>query len=281
MTSMPSAVPGTAGSAAPHNASGIPAPGSGTAPSTLRLTLLHARYVLVETFRVPIAVIGTVVFPALALLFFVVPQRAVADDPLYATQAVISVCVFAVMTNALFSFGLNISENREKPWDPYLRTLPAPGVARVLAQILSTGALGIVAIVPVVVIGGLFTAAEAPPLRIVAGLAALAASAVPFMLIGTAVGYAFPFKAAIAVIQIVMFALAFIGGLFLPPILFADWLDAISRFTPSRQAREFVIWAVSGGPLEWWVWVGILVWTVAMLALSLVLYQRDEGKRYR
>ena len=47
------------------------------------LTLLHAKYGLIETFRVPIAVIGTLVFPALALLFFVVPQRAVADNPLY------------------------------------------------------------------------------------------------------------------------------------------------------------------------------------------------------
>ena len=281
MTSSPTAAHGSAGSTAPRHAPGMRVPGAATPPSTLRLTLLHARYGLVETFRVPIAVIGTIVFPALALLFFVVPQRAVADNPLYATQAVISLCVFAVMTNALFSFGLTISENREKPWDPYLRTLPAPGIARVLAQILSTGALGIVAVVPVVVVGGLFTAAEAPPLRIAAGLAALAVSAVPFMLIGTAVGYAFSFKAAIAVIQIVMFALAFIGGLFLPPILFADWLDTISLFTPSRQAREFVIWAVAGGPLEWWVWVGILAWTVAMLALSLVLYRRDEGKRYR
>ena len=249
--------------------------------SVARLTLLHAKYGLIETFRVPIAVIGTVVFPALALLFFVVPQRAVADNPEWATQAVISLAVFAVMSNALFSFGLTVSESREKPWDPYLRTLPAPGLARVFALILSTGGLGLVAILPVVLVGGLFTAAEASPLRIVAGLAALAVSALPFMLIGTAIGYAFPFKAAIAVIQIVMFALAFIGGLFLPPILFADWLDAISMFTPSRQAREFVIWAVQGGDLPWWVWTGIVVWTVSMLVLALALFRRDQGRRYR
>ncbi|WP_203581248.1 ABC transporter permease [Microbacterium hibisci] len=250
-------------------------------PSVTRLTLLHARYGLIETFRVPIAVIGTLVFPALALLFFVVPQRMVADNPVFATQAVISLSVFAVMSNSLFSFALTISENREKPWDPYLRTLPAPGIARVLAQILSTGVLGLVAIVPVIVVGGLFTAAEAPPLRVLAGIVALAVSATPFMLIGIAIGYAFPFKAAIAIVQIVMFGLAFIGGLFLPPVLFADWLDAISKFTPSRQAREFVIWAVEGGALEWWVWVGIVIWTVVMLALSLVLFRRDEGRRYR
>jgi ABC-2 type transport system permease protein len=249
-------------------------------PSVARLTLLHTKYSLLETFRVPIAVIGSLVFPALALLFFVVPQRAVAGDPVFATQAVVSLSVFAVMSNALFSFGLTIAENREQPWDPYLRTLPAPGIARVLAQIFSTGALGVAAILPVIVIGGIFTAAEAPPLRIGAGVLALAVAALPFMLIGIAIGYALPFKAAIAVIQIVMFSLAFIGGLFLPPILFADWLDAISRFTPSRQAREFVIWAVEGGPLEWWVWVGIVVWTAVTLAAALVLFRRDEGRRY-
>ncbi|MDQ7879975.1 ABC transporter permease [Microbacterium sp. QXD-8] len=252
-----------------------------TVPSVAQLTLLHARFGLIETFRVPIAVIGTLVFPALALLFFVVPQRAVADSPEYATQAVISLSVFAVMSNALFSFGLTISENREKPWDPYLRTLPAPGVARVFAQILSTGLLGLVAIIPLIVVGGIFTAAEAPVLRVLAGLMALAVSALPFMLIGTAIGYALPFKAAIAVIQIVMFGLAFIGGLFLPPILFAGWLDAISKFTPSRQARELVIWAVQGGSLEWWVWVGVLAWTTLSLAAALVLFRRDEGRRYR
>jgi ABC-2 type transport system permease protein len=250
-------------------------------PSVARLTALHAKYTLIETFRIPIAVIGTMVFPALALLFFVVPNRAVAENPLFATQAVISLSVFAVMSNGLFSFGLTIAENREKPWDPYLRTLPAPGIARVLAQIFSTGMLGLVAIIPVVVIGGLFTAAEASPERIGLGLLALAISAVPFMLIGICIGYAMPMKAAIAVVQVVMFGLAFGGGLFLPPQIFADWLNAISKWFPSRQAREFVIWAVEGGPLEWWVWVGIIVWTVVFLALALVLFRRDEGRRYR
>ncbi|WP_396655261.1 ABC transporter permease [Microbacterium sp.] len=255
--------------------------GAARAPSILRLTMLHAKYTLIETFRTPIAVIGTLVFPALALLFFVVPNRTVADNPEFATQAVISLAVFAVMTNGLFSFGLTIAENREKPWDPYLRTMPAPGVARVLAQIFSTGLLGFVAIIPVIIIGGLFTAAEATPARIGLGLLALAVAALPFMLIGICIGYAMPMKAAIAVVQVVMFGLAFGGGLFLPPILFADWLNTMSQFFPSRQARELVIWAVQGGELPWWVWVGILLWTAAFFVLALVLFRRDEGRRYR
>lgn len=248
--------------------------------STLSLTVLHAKYNLIETARVPIAIISALAFPTLALLFFVVPQQVVAGNALYATQAVISLAVFAVMSNALFSFGLTISENREKPWDPYLRTLPAPGIARVLAQIFATGTLGLAAIIPVIVVGGLFTAAEASPLRVLAGFLALAVSALPFMLIGICIGYSMPSKAAIAVVQIVMFGMAFAGGLFLPPMLFADWLNTLSKFMPSRQARELVIWAVQGGELEWWVWVGILVWTVLGFAVALLLFRRDEGRRY-
>lgn len=252
-----------------------------TAPRTLGLTLLHARYTLLETARVPMALVGTFVFPALALVFFVVPQRVVADNPEFATQAVISMSVFAVMVNALFNFGMTISQAREKPWDPYLRTLPAPAIARLFAHILAVGLIGIVAIVPVIIVGGLLTAAEASPLRILAGVAALAAAALPFMLVGAAIGYSLSFKAALVVIQIAMFGFAFLGGLFLPPVMFADWLDVASSFTPARQAREFVIWAVQGGPLEWWTWAGLIGWSIVLLALALFLFRRDEGRRFR
>lgn len=249
--------------------------------STLNLALVHAKYGLLETMRIPIAIISALAFPALALLFFVVPQQVVASNPLYATQAVISLSVFAVMSNALFSFGLGISEDREKPWDPYLRTLPVPGVARVLGYVFSIGLIGLVAILPVIVIGGLFTAAEASPLRILFGLLALVVSALPFMLIGVCIGYSMPSKAAIAVVQIVMFSFAFVGGLFLPPLMFAPWLDTLSTFFPSRQARELVIWAVQGGDLHPWVWLGILGWLAATAVLALVLFRRDEGRRFR
>ena len=248
--------------------------------SATGLTLVHTKYQLIETARVPIAIIGGLLFPALSLLFFVVPQRAVAEDPVFATQAVISLSVFAILSNSLFSFGLSISEAREKPWDPYLRTLPAPAISRVLAQVLSTGVLALASILPVIVLGALLTAAEAEPWRVLAGIVALAISSLPFMFIGICIGYAMPSKAAIAVVQIVMFGLAFAGGLFLPPFIFADWLDTLSRFLPSRHAREFVIWVVQGGELEPWVWIGIVVWTTVFLALALVLFRRDEGRRY-
>lgn len=249
--------------------------------STIRLGLVHTRYSLLETVRVPIAVIGSLVFPALSFLFFVVPQRFVAEDPVLATQAVVQLSVFAVLANGLFGYGLSISQERETPWDPFLRSLPLPPAARMIGQVLATGTIGFVAILPVIVIGVIATAATADAGGLVLGLLALALTSLPFAFIGISIGYGMPSKAAIAVVQVVMFGLAFAGGLFLPPAVFPDWLDAISRALPSRQARELVIWAVQGGDLPVLELLGILAWTIVLGVLALVLYRRDEGRRFR
>ena len=249
--------------------------------SVLTLTAVHSRYNLLETVRTPIALIGALVFPPLALLFFVVPQETVAGDPVLATQAVASMCVFSVMVGSLFSFGITIAQERERSWDPYLRTLPAPGIARVLAQIFSTGLLALVSLVPLVIIGAVLTAAEVSVLELLLGLVAIAVTSLPFMLIGICVGYAFPSKAAIAVVQVLFFGLAFGGGMFLPPQIFPDWLNVLSQFLPSRQARDIVIWAVQGGDMSLWNVVGIVAWTGVLLALALLLFRRDEGRRFR
>ncbi|MGY6499224.1 MAG: ABC transporter permease [Microcella sp.] len=249
--------------------------------SPLPLFVMHLRMLVIETLRVPIAVIGTMAFPALSLLFFVVPNRAVADDPVLATQAVLGLAVFAVMVSALFNLGLTVAENREKPWDPYLRSLPLPAAVRISAQVSSTAVFSFLALVPVLVVGALATAAQVSAIGLLSGLVVLAVTSIPFLLLGAAIGYAFSSKAAIAVIQVGMFGFAFGGGLFFPPQFFPEWLEMLSRFFPSRHARELTLAAVEGTNPELWMLAGAIIWTLGTAALALWLYRRDEGRRYR
>jgi ABC-2 type transport system permease protein len=248
--------------------------------STAALARTYAKYNLLETLRIPIAVIGTAVFPALAFLFFVVPQADLLGAE-GATQAVISLSVFSLCVGSLFNFGLTIAEAREKPWDPYLRTLPGSGAARIAGHLIATGGMSLLSLLPLLVLGAVLTPATAEPLRILLGIVALAIAALPFALMGVCIGYAMPVKAAIAVIQVLFFALAFGGGLFLPPQMFPGWLDAISHVLPTRQAREAVIWVVQGGEVPVFALVGIAAWVVGLAVLALVLHRRDEGRRFR
>ena len=99
------------------------ATGELTPRSAVSIALLHAKFAFLESIRIPIAVIGNLLFPALALLFFVVPT--VGDDAVAATAAVGQLSVFAVMSANLFTYGAGVAEDRALPFDPFVRTLPA------------------------------------------------------------------------------------------------------------------------------------------------------------
>ena len=249
--------------------------------SGLNLALVHAKYGLLETVRVPIAVIGMVVFPTLAFCLFVLPQRVVISNSAFATQAIASMIVFAFMSAGLFSVGLDLADQRSKPWAPYLRALPGAPGARIAGLVLATVVAAIVAMLPLLVVGALFTEARPALPDVLLAIVFVIVTAVPSMLIGVIIGTTTGPKAAIAITQVAMFLLAFGGGLFLPPIMFPGWLDAVSKVLPVRQAREIVVSAATGTQIPLWAVSGILAWILALGALAIWLYRRDQGRRYR
>lgn len=169
-------------------------------PTTLRLTGLHTRYQFTETIRVPIAVIGTTLFPSLSLLFFVVPQ-SFAQNPGLATAATAQLAVFAVMSVCLFTYGVGVAEDRSLPWDGYTRTLPAGPAPRLIGRLLNGLAFVVIGLVPLVLIARLLTAATLPPSRLALTAAALLAAGVPLFGLGISIGYSLSTKAALAVAQ--------------------------------------------------------------------------------
>lgn len=252
---------------------------AGPRPS-LPLALLHARFQFLETIRIPIAVIGNLLFPGLALLFFVVPQDEVASNPLWATAAVAQLGVFAVMSTCLFSFGVGVSEDRAQPFDPFLRTLAAGAGPRLAGRVINGVVWSYFSLVPVVLIGGLLTAATLTWLQALGAAVMVIGVAVPFVLLGLAIGYRMSSKAAIAVVQATLFPLAFAGGLFLPPEAFPSWLDAVSKFTPSRAARDLVVQVTTGFDAYAGALVVLLAWTALFAAFAVTAYRRDEGRRF-
>jgi ABC-2 type transport system permease protein len=245
----------------------------------MSLALVHFRFLLLENLRVPIAVVSAAVFPALSLLFFVVPFDY-SSDPAAATTAVAQLALFGVLSSFLFTFGVGVADDREKAWDPYVRTLPAAAAPRIAGRLLTGFAFALIAVVPVALVGGLFTDASVTPARLAAGLVALLVGGIPFLFGGLAIGYTLPVKAALPVTQLVFFPMAFAGGLFLPPTLFPAWLQTFSALLPSRGARDIVVWAVVGTPVDTMAVVAFVVWVLATAGLAGWAYRRDEGRRF-
>lgn len=245
----------------------------------MRLALVHARYQLLEIVRIPVAVVGNAFFPAAAMLFFVVPFAG--DDPAAATYATASMVTFAVMSANIFQYGIGVAEDRAQPWDPYTRTLPAGPLPRFAGRVLAGLLMTLLSLLPVVLIAAFLTEARVSTVGFAAATAAIAVVAVPFTLLGLAIGYALPSKAAIVVAQVVFFPLAFGGGLLSSPGQAPGFVETIAPYLPTRGAVE-LMWAAVGdfrpAPLSL---IMLAVWIVLLAATAGWAYRRDEGRRFR
>jgi len=242
------------------------------------LALTHARFRILETIRIPIAVAGGAFFPAASMLFFVVPFAG--DDPEAATFATASMVMFAVMTSSLFTYGVGVAEDRAQPWDPFTRTLPAGPAAAFAGRILAGLTFTAISLLPVVIIGWLLTAATTSPAGLLLGLGAVIIGALPFTFMGLAIGYALPMKAALAIAQIIFFPLAFGGGLLSAPGHAPGFVETIAPYLPTRGAVELLWAAVGTFHVTPTAMVSLAAWTLAMAALAAWAFRRDEGARF-
>ncbi|WP_219469319.1 ABC transporter permease [Nonomuraea rhizosphaerae] len=242
------------------------------------LLVAHTRYLLLEQLRVPIGLVASAFFPAASMLAFVVPFAG--QDPMAATQATGSMMLIGAMSAALMGLSITVAQDRELPWNPYLRTLPAGPLPRFAGRIITTMITMLVATIPVLLIAALFTEATITPPKLLLGLLALLGASVPFMLIGLFIGFVLPSKAAIGVSQVVFFPVAILGGLFMPPQIMPGFVQAVSPYVPARGAGE-LLWAVTAGSTPNTVALIMLgVWTVAAALAAGWAYKRDEGRRF-
>lgn len=245
----------------------------------MSLALTHARYGLLETIRIPIAVVGSAFFPAASMLFFVVPFAG--DDPVAATFATASMVTFSIMVSSLFTYGVGVADDRAQPWDVYTRTLPAGPAPRFAGRILAGMALMFVSLIPVVLIAVFLTAATVSAVGFLLALVTVVVAALPFTLMGLAIGYSLPLKAALVVCQVIFFPLAFGGGLMSSPDQAPGFIETVAPYLPTRGAVELMWAAVGDYPLQATSLVMLAVWTLAAAAVAAWAYRRDEGRRFR
>jgi ABC-2 type transport system permease protein len=232
----------------------------------MRLTLVHARAMTLELLRYPAFSVPTLAFPALFYLLFVTSR---GDHN--ATLLLASFAGFAFLAVAFFQFGVGIAAERETPWERFLRTLPVRTGVRFAARLVSGTLFGLASAGVVALTGVATTDAHLSPVRWVGLVVALAIGAVPFALLGVALGYWASPRGALPVANILYLVLAFAGGLWTTPAHLPSAVASVSPFVPTRQFGD-VLWGAAEGRL----------WLPRDFALLAGWgYARDEGRRYR
>jgi ABC-2 type transport system permease protein len=237
----------------------------------MSLAAAYVRARTLELARLPAFTIPTVVFPA--VLYLAVAGRR----PGHATAVTAGFAAIAVLGVAFFQFGVGIASERVSPWERYLRSLPAGAAPRIAGRVGAAILFAACAAGAVLLAGVARASASLPPGRWCALVGALMVGAVPFALLGTALGYLVPPKAAVPVANFVYLPLAYAGGLWTGPRAHEP---AVRILIPTRAWAQTVWASVGAGSLPLIVPLALGAWTVVFGVLAAWAYRRDEVRRF-
>lgn len=241
----------------------------------MKLVAAHTRAQLLELLRYPTFLIPTLAFPSMFFVFFVVPHASAREaDLLMATYA-----AFAILAIAFFQFGVGVAADRVSPWETYLRTLPAPPLLRFAARTLAALAFASVSASIVVAVALVSTEAGLTAGQWLAVAATLLLGAIPFALLGIAIGYWTSPRGALPVANVLYLGLSYLGGLWTTTERLPHAVRTISPALPTRQWAEALRAAIRGHVSPWpWLWLAL--YTAVFATLAVRGYRRDEGQRF-
>jgi ABC-2 type transport system permease protein len=242
----------------------------------MKLFAAHLRAAGLELLRLPSFSLPTLLLPAVLFLLFAAGRTK--DE---AEGALAGFAAMAVLGVAVFQFGAGIAIERGYPWEAFVRSLPGSPAARMAARVAAAVGFAVAATTLLVATALVTTDASLSTTRWLALLTALALGAVPFSLLGIALGYWAPPRAAVPIANLIFLPLVVLGGLWTGGRYLPEQLDTLSRAVPTRPWAEIVWSAAEGGPWPWWAPAALGAWTAAFGVLALWGYRRDEGERFR
>ena len=223
-------------------------------------------------FRQPGFWVPTVLFPAMLYAFF----GANSGGGAWASHAMASFAVYAVLGVGFFQFGVSVAQDRASPFATWQRSLPGPAGFLWLARILASVIFVAIAVALVVAVSLAMTDISLPAMAWARLAAVCLMATVAATIMGIALGSVASARAAVPLANLIYLPLAYLGGLWVPPMVMPGAINAISVWTPTRAMNELA-WAAIEGRAWAAQDLGLLAaWTLAAAALVSVAQMRQR-----
>jgi len=235
------------------------------------LQLIQAQWL--NLVRTPDYTLPTLLFPLMFYGFF--------GLLMIRSQALWLLCTFAtfgVMGAALFSFGVSIATERAQGWLMLLRASPAPVAAVIAGKAFGALLFSLVTVVAMSAMAAAFGGVRLETSQWLGLAGVLVAGALPFCLMGLALGLWIKPNAAPAVLNMIYLPLGFLSGLWIPAMQFPPLLQAVAAWLPPYHLAALALDVTGAKSADWGLsLLNLGIFTLVFAALTAIGWKRLDG----
>jgi ABC-2 type transport system permease protein len=244
-----------------------------------RIFLLESTYEVLKLWRLPSFVIPTILFPVIFYVLF----GLVLSSTFHTTESLAKLMVadfgaLGVMATSMFGFGVRVSVERGQGWLELKRVSPAPIFIYFASKLVASVTFSATVILIILVLGNTFGGAHLGGEQVSLLGAVLLLGCIPFSALGLAIGCFAEASAAPAVVNAILWPLAFLSGMWIPLEMLPRSLQRFAPFLPAFHFSRLAGRSVGATESEpaWFHLLILGVFTLCFLAIAAIGFRRDE-----
>ena len=200
------------------------------------------------------------------------------EQKLIVMRYMLTMTGFSMSSFGFFSFPSMLVEDRNNHWVTYIEHSSVPVWKYYLAKVIRVLGYFVLSIVITFMFGALFRDVSMSAQRWVGSAVLLLVSGILFLAFGLLVSQIKSQQLMTIVGDIAFLGLAILGGSWMPIENFPDWMQTISKLTPTYHVNQLVTKFAQNNQLTWQSLIIVLSYAIIIAALALMIKNKTEVK---
>ena len=260
-------------------------------PGPVGVLAAQVRAEVIRYRRMPEYVVGVVVLPVILFAMFGLPNagQSLPGGTSVVALLFVSFACYGIVSQALFTFGADLAEERQQGWLRRLRATPMPMSVYFGGKLALSLVWSLVTITGIALLAQFAGNAGFSPARLATTVGVLLLGTVCFSPMGSAIAYWARPRAVTTIVNLVFLPLSFLSGFFFPLSQLPDVLQGLAPWLPTYHFGQLAWGAMApaddislfGATTSGSTWLHVVVivgWGVACTVLTTLGYRRDLNR---
>ncbi|MEK8210988.1 ABC transporter permease [Paenibacillus sp. FSL L8-0463] len=244
----------------------------------MKIMINQCKSELLRILRNPYYVFWSLVMPIMFYFIFTkVVNTGMDDAALWQAHYLMSMAAFSVMGSAIMTLGIRLVQERTQGWNTFIRITPLPSYVYFTGKMFAQMMMQLFSVVCIFAAGYVMNGVSLTPGQwLFSGLWIVVAS-LPFLALGTLVGFMKRVDTASGVSNVLYMGLALAGGMWMPLDILPELMQRIGRWLPSYNYGNGAWEIVRGGHPQWSGVLILLGYLAIFMLLSLYIRKKQEA----